>query len=73
MRIVTVPALVVAPSKDPCSDLEVFRSMAQPRGAPMIDFGAAGHVNAASGLGGWKVDVLTAFEAGLSRRGTARD
>jgi len=47
------PSIVVASSDDPWVTLERAHSLAVDWGSHFIDYGACGHINAASGLGRW--------------------
>jgi uncharacterized protein len=47
------PTIVVASSDDPYSPIERQYDMAKDWGAQFVDAGAAGHLNAASGIGEW--------------------
>jgi uncharacterized protein len=47
------PTIVVASSDDPYSPIERQFDMAKDWGAQFVDAGAAGHLNAASGIGEW--------------------
>jgi predicted alpha/beta hydrolase family esterase len=47
------PAVVVASSDDPYGPLERARHFAEAWGADLVEVGAKGHINAASGLGEW--------------------
>jgi predicted alpha/beta hydrolase family esterase len=47
------PAVVVASSDDPYGPLERARLFAEAWGAELVEVGAMGHINAASGLGDW--------------------
>jgi predicted alpha/beta hydrolase family esterase len=47
------PSLLAASRDDPFGSLEFARSAAAAWGSEFVDVGAAGHVNAASGLGAW--------------------
>lgn len=62
------PALVVASSDDPYGSLEHARRRAAAWGAGLVEVGALGHINDASGLGGWPQGrmLLQAFRAGLA-------
>lgn len=47
------PSLVVASSNDPYASAAYARQCAQDWGSRFVDIGAAGHINAASGVGAW--------------------
>ncbi len=47
------PSVVVASTNDPYADAERVREFASAWGARFVDVGAAGHINAESGLGEW--------------------
>lgn len=47
------PSIVVASSDDPWVTLDRAHSLAVDWGSHFIDYGACGHINAASGLGHW--------------------
>jgi len=47
------PTTVVASSDDPYVSLEGARTFARAWGSRLVEVGAAGHLNAASGLGDW--------------------
>lgn len=47
------PSIVVASSDDPWIDLDRAHSLAVDWGSHFVDYGAHGHINAASGLGRW--------------------
>lgn len=47
------PALVVASRNDPYMALEKAKATARVWGTPLVDLGAAGHINVASGFGRW--------------------
>lgn len=59
-------SLVVMSSDDPYGGVEHARGLAQAWGSEFICIGAAGHINAASGLGGW--DEGRALLDGFERR-----
>lgn len=65
-----VPALVVASTDDPYASPAATRRLALAWGAPLVDIGAHGHLNEASGLGAWDEgwNLVTAFRAGLGHR-----
>jgi predicted alpha/beta hydrolase family esterase len=48
-----VPVLVLASQDDPYGSLDYARACAKAWSAPLIDVGAKGHINAASGLERW--------------------
>ncbi len=47
------PSIVVASRDDPYASIEYARRRAEDWGSGFVDIGRAGHINAASGLGGW--------------------
>lgn len=47
------PSIVVASTDDPYADIERSHDMAKFWGSHFLDIGNCGHINAASGLGGW--------------------
>src|SRR5258706_6003971 len=47
------PSVVVASTNDPYADAARVRAFASAWGARLVDVGAAGHINAESGLGEW--------------------
>jgi len=49
----TFPSLVVCSSDDPYCSLERSRALAGIWRSEMVEIGAAGHINSASGLGDW--------------------
>lgn len=68
-----VPAIVVASRDDPWMSIDRSRVLADMWEAGFVDIGAAGHVNAESGLGRWTdglalVDRLRRMGGGLSAR-----
>lgn len=69
-RAIPVPAIVVASSDDPYCTPGRSRKFASTWDVPLIDIGAQGHLNAASSIGEWTQgrNLLTAFEAGLSKK-----
>mgnify|MGYP003444885809 FL=1 len=48
------PSIVVASSNDPYAGLDFARSSAAAWGSRFVSIGAAGHINAKSGLGEWQ-------------------
>ncbi len=48
------PSIVVASSDDEFATLDRARAFAKAWGSRFVDIGAAGHINAASGLGPWR-------------------
>ena len=62
------PALVVASSDDPYAAPTYARDQARAWSAALVEAGALGHVNAASGLGDWPAGhaLLDRFVAGLA-------
>lgn len=68
-----VPAVLVASDNDPYCSPERSVGFAHLWRIPLITIGRRGHVNSASGLGFWVEghNLFTAFEAGLSRCGSA--
>lgn len=63
------PALIVASDDDPYASISYARQRARQWRAGMVEVGACGHLNAASGLGDWCQGqaLLTAFMAGLGQ------
>ena len=61
MRRLPFPARVVYSSDDPFCAADRALQMAADWGAPAQCLGAAGHVNAASGLGDWPEGLLRAL------------
>lgn len=60
------PLLIIASSNDPFASLAyVYRRAAQ-WGTGLVELGALGHINGASGLGQWQdgLNLLAAFRAG---------
>ena len=49
------PTVVVASTDDPYGTVDFARGCANVWGSRFVNIGAAGHINAASGLGGWPV------------------
>jgi predicted alpha/beta hydrolase family esterase len=62
-----LPGLVIASDDDPYATPEATGQLAAGWGVPVVSVGAAGHLNSASGLGGWPIGwaLVTAFRAGL--------
>ena len=60
------PSLVVASANDPYGSIEHARGKAKQWGSGIVEIGAFGHLNAASGLEDWSQGkaLLTAFAAG---------
>jgi uncharacterized protein len=52
-RLLPFPSIVVASSNDPFLTVDRARSLAHEWGSRLVEVGAAGHVNADSGLGDW--------------------
>jgi predicted alpha/beta hydrolase family esterase len=48
------PSIVVASEDDPYASIDHARRCADAWGSRFVDIGKAGHINAASGLGGWR-------------------
>lgn len=65
------PSVIIASSNDPYGTPEYVGVRALQWHAGLIDVGAAGHINAGSGLGDWTLGrmLLTAFCAGMSKPG----
>jgi uncharacterized protein len=63
------PSLVVASANDPYGSIEHARGKAKQWGSGIVEIGAFGHLNAASGLEDWPQGkaLLTAFAAGACR------
>ena len=61
------PALIIASSDDPYGTREHARRRAQDWGAGLVEIGARGHINGASGLGDWREGrrLFDAFAAGV--------
>jgi predicted alpha/beta hydrolase family esterase len=53
MQSFNFPSIVVASSNDPYSDLDFTMTCAKAWGSSWVNIGAAGHINASSGLGAW--------------------
>lgn len=53
MQRLSFPSLIVASSDDPYGSLDHARRCAQAWGSRLVEAGAAGHINASSGLGDW--------------------
>ncbi|MDB5367970.1 MAG: hypothetical protein JWM77_3897 [Rhodospirillales bacterium] len=72
-RALPFPSLVVASSDDPYGSLGYMRGRAAEWDADLVVAGALGHINEATGLGDWPFGaaLLTAFRAGLARRGAS--
>src|SRR6202022_5196538 len=66
-RALPFPTLVVASSDDPYGSLGYVQRCAADWEAGLVVAGALGHINDASGLGGWPFGaaLLTSFRAGL--------
>jgi predicted alpha/beta hydrolase family esterase len=62
------PSVIVASSNDPFGSLQHARSRAAQWGSGLVELGALGHINGASGLGSWPdgLNLLTAFVAGCA-------
>jgi len=60
------PAIVIASVDDPYVAIDRARSFARAWGASFVDAGAAGHINAASGLGDWPAG-MRALDALIDR------
>lgn len=62
-----IPGLVIRSDDDPYATPEATGRLAGGWGVPTVSVGAAGHLNSASGLGGWPAGwaLVTAFRAGL--------
>ena len=62
------PSLIVASSNDPYGTIEHGRGKAEQWGSGIVEVGALGHLNAASGLDDWPQGkaLLTAFAAGAT-------
>ena len=69
LRPLPFPTTVVASSDDPYVSLERAELFARSWGSKLVCVGAAGHVNAASGLGAWPAGLDLLRE--LARRGAA--
>ncbi|SKA38777.1 RBBP9/YdeN family alpha/beta hydrolase [Consotaella salsifontis] len=66
-RALPFAALIVASSDDPYASPDYARRCARDWSAGLVEIGAHGHINGASGLGGWDQGrmLLKAFRAGL--------
>lgn len=66
-RPLPFPAVIVASSNDPYASLDHVTARAEEWNARVIDIGAHGHINSASGLGSWTHgrQLLEAFCAGV--------
>lgn len=66
-RVLPFPALIVASSDDPYGTREHARRRAQDWGAGLVEIGARGHINGASGVGDWREGrrLFDAFAAGV--------
>jgi len=53
LRRLPFPSILVASSNDPYATLEFSRECAAAWGSRLVDAGALGHINAASGVGEW--------------------
>jgi predicted alpha/beta hydrolase family esterase len=53
MRSLSLPAVVVASENDPYASIEFAERVAAAWQARLVNIGAAGHINAASGLADW--------------------
>lgn len=62
-----IPGLVIASDDDPYASPRATGQLASGWRVPVVSVGAAGHLNSASGLGGWPAGraLITAFRAGL--------
>jgi predicted alpha/beta hydrolase family esterase len=60
------PSLIIASSDDPYASLHYARQRAAQWGSGLVELGALGHINGASGLGPWQegLNLLAAFMAG---------
>lgn len=54
MQPLPFPSIVVASSDDPYGSIDHVRACANAWGSRRVEIGAAGHINAASGLGDWQ-------------------
>ncbi len=63
------PSLIVASSDDPYGSPSYAARCAAEWGSGLVDIGACGHINGASGLGDWPdgMALLRAFDAGTAR------
>lgn len=68
-RPLPFPALIVASSDDPYGTTEHARRRARDWAAGLVEIGARGHINGASGLGAWREGrmLFDAFAAGTRR------
>lgn len=69
------PALIVASSNDPYASLDHVEERATDWNASVVNVGAYGHINGASGLGSWSegARLLTAFRSGIRRASALED
>ncbi|WP_249692314.1 alpha/beta hydrolase [Stappia sp. WLB 29] len=70
-RALPFPALIIASSDDPYGTPEHARRRARDWGAGLVEIGARGHINGASGLGAWREGrmLFDAFAAGARDSG----
>jgi predicted alpha/beta hydrolase family esterase len=70
MQKLPFPSVVVASADDPYVSLERARAFAAAWGSRLVEIGAAGHINGASGFGEWRdgEKMLLDFCAELVRR-----
>jgi predicted alpha/beta hydrolase family esterase len=54
MRKFAFPSVIVASSNDPYGGIEIAEAYASAWGCRLVNVGALGHINAASGLGEWR-------------------
>jgi predicted alpha/beta hydrolase family esterase len=77
-RPLPFPSLVIGSLNDPYMSVEKLRQTARNWGSALIDIGAAGHINIASGFGRWKAgyDFFDLFKSStdwrLGRNGDER-
>ena len=61
------PTMMVASRDDPYASFDYARDLAETWGSELVDIGARGHINAASGLGEWE-EGWSLLEAFLQRQ-----
>jgi predicted alpha/beta hydrolase family esterase len=67
-----IPAIVLASSDDPYCTPEAAEEIAAAWGAPLVELGARGHVNVASGFGEWPEGLQLLEDFVLTARAAAR-
>jgi uncharacterized protein len=63
---IACPSIVVASVDDPYGSVEFARRCADAWGSRLVNVGAAGHINAASGLGEWRAGQVLLSELGCA-------